>query len=109
MNEEKKVLTENEIALIATLIKHTAGYAVDLFGGLMCIRSTDQNTFEVEWDIRCIDGNENLESKIDYLSFSTAEEAAKCFVEKRHEFRLGVDFEWEDNHERWEQIERENL
>jgi hypothetical protein len=84
---------ENEIALITALIKHHAGYAVDLFGGLICIRSTDQNTFEVEWDIRCIDGNENLESKIDYLSFSNAEEAAKCFVEKRHEFKLGVDFE----------------
>lgn len=84
---------ENEIALIIALIKHPAGYDVDLFGGLMSVRPTDQLTFEVEWNIRCIGGNENLDSKIDYLSFTSAEEAARCFVEKRHEFKLGVDYE----------------
>lgn len=86
----------NEEELIIAVLKHSAGFNLDLFGGLLCVRSTDQNIFEVEWDIRLLDGFQDKESRIDYLSFFTAEEAAKCFVEKRHEFRLGIDFEYED-------------
>jgi len=96
MNEENNISIEEEIRIIVALIKHPAGYGVDLFGGLMCIRPTDQNTFVVEWDIRLLNDSRDEESKIDYLSFSTVEEAARYFVEKRYQYRLGVDFETED-------------
>lgn len=106
MNEESKRAIEEEIALVIAVLKHPAGFDLDLFGGMLFVRSTDQNTFEVEWDQDWEEFDEVPGKR--YESFSTAEEAAKFFVEKRHKFRMGIDFEWEDNHERWEQIAKDH-
>ena len=83
-----------EIALIIAVLKHSAGFDLDLFGGMLSVRSTDQSTFEVDWDQDWEEFDETPGKR--YESFSTAEEAARYFVEKRHKYRLGVDFEQED-------------
>lgn len=83
-----------EILLIIAVLKHPARFNLDLFGGMLTVRSTDQNTFEVEWDQDWEEFDETPGKR--YESFSTAEEAARYFVEKRHQYRLGVDFETED-------------
>lgn len=94
MNEENKRSTQEEIELIVAVLMHPAGFDLDLFGGMLSVRSTDQNTFEVEWDQDWEEFDETPGKK--YESFSTTEEAARYFVEKRYQYRLGVDFEQED-------------
>ena len=94
MNEENKRSTQEEIAFIVAVLMHPAGFDLDLFGGMLSVRSTDQNTFEVEWDQDWEELDETPGKR--YESFSTIEEAARYFVEKRYQYRLGVDFEQED-------------
>ncbi len=94
MNEENKTSIEEEISLVIAVLKHPAGFDLDLFGGMLTVRSTDQNTFEVDWYQDWEEFDETPGKR--YESFSTIEEAARYFVEKRYQYRLGVDFEQED-------------
>ena len=83
----------NEVILVKAVIAHPAGFDLDFGGGLIFIRTTDQETIEVEWDTV-------VDAKVhkDHKSFSVEQldEAATFFVQKRHELRLGIDFEVED-------------
>ena len=82
-----------EIALVQAAIAHPAGFDLDFGGGLIFIRTTDQLTIEVEWlDAHNMPTNRNATC---YKSFLIGEikEAATFFVQKRHELRLGFDFE----------------
>lgn len=79
---------QDEIQLVRLVLTHPAGFNLDLFGGMLNIRTTDQNTIEVEW--------EELNGK-KYKSFSLTEldQACEYFVEKRYDMELGIDFEAE--------------
>lgn len=84
-----------EINLVKAVIDHPAGFDLDLFGGMLIIRSTggpmnDEETIEVEWDFM-IEAKANVGTQ----SFPKTESlaAATFFVEKRHELQCGIDFE----------------
>ncbi len=79
-----------EVAIVKQVIAHPAGFDLDFAGGLIFIRSTDQETYEVEWNVTL-----NGKGEHDHKSFEVEQlhEAAVFFVQKRHELRLGIDFE----------------
>jgi hypothetical protein len=79
---------DEEVELVVAVLKHPAGYDLDLFGGMLFIRSTDQETYECEWETGSM-------PKTDHKSFpqDQIKEAAIFFVKKRHEMALGVDYE----------------
>ena len=82
-----------EIALVKAVISHPAGFDLDFGGGLIFIRTTDQETIEVEWEamIGATVHKDHREFPVEQL-----DEAAAFFVATRHELRLGIDFETED-------------
>jgi hypothetical protein len=79
-----------EVALVTAVIRHPAAFDLDFGGGLIFIRTTDQETIEVEWAAMV-----GAKAHTDHKSFEAAQldEAAAFFVTKRHELRLGFDFE----------------
>ncbi len=84
-----------EVYLVTSVITHAAGYDLDLFGGMLVIRSTggpmnDEETFEVEWNMMI-----GTKSEVGTQSFprDRPEQAATFFVTKRQELRLGLDYE----------------
>jgi hypothetical protein len=86
---------EEEIALVQAIIDAPAGYDLDLFGGMLIIRSTggpmnDEETIEVEWNMMI-----ETKAEVGTQSFQKTDSlaAARFFVEKRHELRCGIDFE----------------
>ena len=78
---------EREIQIVLQVINHPAGFDLDLFGHMLNIGSTNSN-WEVTWE-------ELLDDQIveTYKEFFSVEEAARFFVEKRHDLQLGIDFE----------------
>jgi hypothetical protein len=88
MSPEDKLRAE--VDFVTSVLTHPAGFDLDIFG-LLWVRPTDQATFEVEWedlvDDKKVTGHE---------SFTDPQLAAQCFVQKRAEYRLGVDYEVED-------------
>ena len=73
-----------EVLLVHKIITHPAGYDLGLFGGLLSIRSTDQETFEVE--------SEGI--KVTWIrnrSFKSSLRAAATFVYLRHKWGIGID------------------
>jgi hypothetical protein len=82
-----------EVELVMCVISHPAGYDLDLFGGMLLIRSTDQDTVEVEWLLPA--NSIRTSSETEYESFPSEQlrDAAIFFVKKRHEMKLGIDFE----------------
>jgi hypothetical protein len=79
-----------EVALVKAVVGHPAAFSLDFGGGLIFIRTTDQETIEVEWSAM-------VGAKVhhDHKSFPVEQldEASAFFVSKRHELRLGFDFE----------------
>lgn len=83
-----------EVALVKAVIEHPACFDLNMFGDMLTIRTTggpfnNEETIEVEW---------NFEAEVGTKSFSREQsaEAATLFVTKRHELRLGIDFEAKD-------------
>lgn len=79
---------EEEIDLVYRLITHPAGYGVDMHGSLW-IRQYEYPEWAVEWEMP--------DRKIEVREFVDPLEAAKFFVNKRHEFQAGLDYERENN------------
>lgn len=81
---------DTEVALVEQLITHPAGFGLDYGGGLLVIHLSDEEGFEVEWDAmkdsKPLNGFKGFKAE-------RSHEAATFFVKKRHELRLGVDFE----------------
>jgi hypothetical protein len=85
-----------EVAIVRAAIVHPAGFDLDIFGGVLCIRSaggpmnTEEMGIEVEW-------NTVVGAKPDVgvrrFTREQPDEAATFFVQKRHELRMGLDFE----------------
>lgn len=76
---------QEEIDFVVSVLTHPAGYNLGLFGTLG-IRSTDQLTWEVEWE--AIDNNH-------WKSFDNPVDAATFFVKFRHQHEMGLDIEAE--------------
>lgn len=83
---------EAEVLFVLSVLNHPAGFDLDIFG-LLWVRPTDQATFEVEWEDRVDD-----KPVTRHESFTEPLPAARYFVQKRAELRLGVDYEIEDMH-----------
>jgi len=79
---------EQEIELIKSVIEHPAGFAINLFGGLIAIRPHSDG-FEVSW----MDDFGRVQDDGPYQNFDNAVEAATFFVNKRYELELGIDIE----------------
>jgi hypothetical protein len=79
-----------EVFLVKQVIAHPAGFDLDFGGGLIFIRTSDQETYEIEWNVTLTGKGE-----CQYKSFTVEQidAAARFFVEKRHELRLGIDFD----------------
>jgi hypothetical protein len=80
-----------EIQAVLTLLKHPAGFDINLYGDLLTVRSTDQGTYEVEWDPDYIPLGANANS-FGYRSFKCPLRAAATFVYYRHAWKLGEDY-----------------
>jgi hypothetical protein len=74
-----------EIRFVQSIIEYKAGFNLD-FCRLLNVRGNDQGTWEVEY------GDTDGVSKR-YKECETSEEAARLFVEWRHELELGIDIE----------------
>ncbi len=82
---------EDEIKLIHQIITHRAGFIIDLFGGMITIRSHSDG-FEVAW--QTFDDSLVYDWHRDYAHHDSLE-AVTFFVEKRHALQCGIDFEGE--------------
>jgi hypothetical protein len=84
--KNKKI--EKEAKKLVKLLTHPAGFNVD-FGGILCIRPTDESsppvTWEVDWDDW--DGNKC------HQNFDNLYDAAYFFAEKRFHLGYGLDYE----------------
>lgn len=82
---------QEEIDLIYKVITHPAAFIIDLFGGLLSIRSHSDG-YEVAWK-EYIDDME-CEFHRDFRHDETMD-AVIFFVEKRFDHQCGIDFECE--------------
>lgn len=80
---------DQEIKLIYNLLRHPAGFDIDI-AGLLWVRQYEWPQWAVEWE------HPSDNSKIELEEFNSALEAATFFVDKRHERELGLDFEQAD-------------
>ena len=80
----------SEFELVKEVIMHPAGFDLAFGGDLISIRTTDQDTVEVEWTTMS-------DMQQHYRSFSgkQIDEAVEFFVKKRKELRFGMDYEIE--------------
>lgn len=82
---------EDEIKHMVDFLSHCCGFEVSLYTSLQ-IRPIDEGAPPTEWEVswkETIDGVE-FES---YKEFTSLQEAAQFFVEKRRYMCLGADFE----------------
>ena len=80
---------DSEIAMIYQVITHPAGFILDLFGGLLTLRSHCDG-YEVAWK-EYLDGME-CDFHRDF-KHGEAMDAVLFFVEKRFDHQCGIDFE----------------
>jgi hypothetical protein len=88
---------EEEVALVEAVINCPVGYDLDLFGGMMCIRTTGgpmnmEETVEVEWEVM-IGAKPNRGTQSFPKNPTDIRAAAQFFVDKRHELQIGIDYE----------------
>lgn len=81
----------DEILAIYKLLTHPAGFDINLYGDLLTVRSTDQNTYEVEWSDDALP-EEGMANSFCYRSFKSPLRAAATFVHYRHAWKLGEDY-----------------
>lgn len=83
-----KNIIEKEINELLVVLKHPAGFDIDM-GGLLCIRPTDEccppETWEVDW--------EDWDNNKHYANFDNLLDAVEFFVKKRHELEYGLDYD----------------
>lgn len=87
---------EEEVQSLVVFLSHPAGFDVDL-GGMICIRPIDESSppdlWEVDWTE---DHSAEVPAACPYQcarEFSSLQEAAQFFVEKRRYLCYGLDFE----------------
>jgi hypothetical protein len=97
---------EEEIQSLVIFLSHPAGFNVD-WGGLLTIRPISEDSPPSLW---AVDWEETIDDTIftNEKSFSSLQEAATFFVEKRHYLLFGLDFEkimMGENHSEVEMVE----
>jgi hypothetical protein len=87
---------EEEVQHLVNFLSHPAGFDVDL-GGMLCIRPIDESSPPELWEVDWI---ENIETEVSPAfpyefakEFSSLQEAAQFFVEKRRYMCHGLDFD----------------
>lgn len=80
---------EEEVNLINLLLQHPAGYDIDIQGTLW-VRRYEYPVWAVEWEVQ--DGSPFI--NVEVKEFNSTLEAAKFFVDKRYEMKMGLDFEF---------------
>jgi hypothetical protein len=76
---------EEEIQLVHNLLLHPAGFDIDI-AGLLWVRQYEWPRWAVEWEI-------SGTTKVEVKEFDDALEAATYFVNRRHEMKLGLDYD----------------
>ena len=85
-------LDRDEVALVLATVTHPAGFDVDLFGGMLCVRPTDQGVFCVSWDLFCVDDGRPRKDSGERC-FNDPRRAVALFCRLRQREQIGVDFE----------------
>lgn len=85
MNKEK------EIELVYQIIIHPAAFDLDI-AGILCVRRYEHPQWAVEWE-SYYNPHSEPKSETEVREFDDPKEAAKFFVEKRHELEIGLDFD----------------
>ncbi len=78
-------MTERD--MMVALLKHPAGYDIDLFA-MYCVRPTEDGKFCVTYEPTGLPDPRNWEK-----CFDRPDEAVDYFLAKRQELQLGIDFE----------------
>lgn len=78
----------DEVDFVVQVITHPAGFDLDLFA-MLCCRPTDQGVYCVTYNPT---GEYNDPDKWEEC-FEDPVEAARYFVAKRNEMKLGIDYE----------------
>lgn len=83
-----------EVQLVASLLKHPAGFDTSLFG-LLEVRPTDQGVYEVAWDRDFCNSliYWRTESETRWRLYKSPLRAAVVFCYLRRALELGVDYE----------------
>jgi hypothetical protein len=82
---------DEEIALVQAVIDAPAGFALDLFCGLLTVYRQGES-IKVEWNEPVvIDGVQLRAERNKTFQGAESRTAAELFVEKRHELSLGID------------------
>jgi hypothetical protein len=87
IKEEDFTMTrEEEVQLIHTLLLHPAGFDIDI-AGILWARRYEHPKWAVEWEV-------SGSTEIEVVEFDNVLEAATYFVNKRHEMKLGLDYDF---------------
>lgn len=78
---------EEEVQLVHNLLEHPAGFDVDI-AGILWVRRYEHPKWAVEWE------TSGKAADIHVEEFDTSLEAAVYFVNKRHEMKLGLDYDF---------------
>lgn len=81
----------DEVIGVFNIINHPCGYDIG-WGGVLTIRRYEAPKWAVEWDVWVSDTERKLEVK----ELDNPMDAASFFVMKRHELKLGLDYETEN-------------
>jgi hypothetical protein len=81
----------DEINIVSQLISLPAGYDLG-YGCLIGIKTYSHPKWVVEWE----HWFHNEQRKLEFCEFDNAKDAAEFFVNKRHELKIGLEYERED-------------
>lgn len=85
---------DDEVNLVYQVINLPCGYDIG-WGPLLGIRRYEHPKWVVEWELWF--SNENR--KLEFREFEDPMQAARFFVSKRHELKLGFEYETENSPE----------
>lgn len=75
-----------EVELVLAVLTHRAGFDISIFGGMLVARSTEDGRF-------CVGSDFVFPDIVGEQVFTDPLSAAEFFVQKRHELKIGVDYE----------------
>jgi hypothetical protein len=85
------ITIEEEIEHVIQFLSHPCGFEVSLYA-VLSMRPISEDINPSNWEVTWIEVLDGLEIE-SYKEFSSLQEAAQFFVEKRRYMLLGADFE----------------
>lgn len=82
---------DEEVEHLVAFLSHPAGFDVDM-SGLLCIRPIDESSPPQHWEVDWTGVEDGMECEY-HKQFTSLQEAAQFFVEKRRYLVIGLDFE----------------